>query len=87
MADEELLRKRELLESELKEWSDVMFYAREHQNREKRKQLARIDKKIKARKREQESRDEGGAIKKRRKLNHEIISESWGSSVTEQVQD
>ena len=46
MEEEELLQRREQIERELQEWSDIRFYAREHQLREKRRQLSKIERRI-----------------------------------------
>ena len=79
MEEEELWRKREQLEEELREWSQIKYYAREQELREKKKQLYRIEGRIKAYKREQEGAQapkEG----KRRKLVHSKVGENWGES-------
>ena len=50
LEDEELARKREQLEHELSTWSNMKFYARERECREKRRRLEKIERKITARK-------------------------------------
>ena len=39
MEEEELWKRREQLEEELREWSQIKYYAREQDFREKRRQL------------------------------------------------
>ena len=81
-----MARKREQIESELSSWSNMKFYAREQECKEKRRQLEKIEKKIVARKREQDCDGKIDKQKKRRKLEHAIIEESWGSSECEREQ-
>ena len=52
--------------------SSIKFYAREQQMSETRRQLSRIDKRIKACKREQIEMEEGAKPKRRRKMNHPV---------------
>ena len=77
MEEEELIRKREQLEADLLAWSSIKFYAREQQMSETRRQLSRIDKRIKAFKREQTEMEEAKP-KRRRKVNHPVLNERWG---------
>ena len=86
LEDEELARKREQLEHELSTWSNMKFYARERECREKRRRLEKIERKITARKREQDHEGKIEIQKKRRKLKHAIIEKSWGSVEGEQEQ-
>ena len=81
MEEEELIRKREQLEADLLAWSSIKFYAREQQMSETRRQLSRIDKRIKACKREQIETEEGAKPKRRRKMNHPVLDERWGEEV------
>ena len=81
MEEEELIRKREQLEADLLAWSSIKFYAREQQMSETRRQLSRIDKRIKACKREQIEMEEGAKPKRRRKMNHPVLDERWGEEV------
>ena len=77
MEEEELWKRWEQLEEELREWSQIKYYAREQELREKKRQLSRIEGRIKAYKREQEGA-QGPKEGKRRKLIHAKIEKDWG---------
>ena len=67
LEDEELYQRMKLMEKELQELSSVKYCAREQEMKERR-QIARIDKRIAARKRDQETNNKEEGSKKRRKL-------------------
>ena len=48
LEEEELKRRKEQLEEELKEWSSVKYYAREQNLKENKRQLDKIEGRIKA---------------------------------------
>ena len=78
MEEEELEKRREQLEQELKEWSNLKFYAREYQIMEKKRTLRRIEGRIKAKKRAQEKEEDPSKPRKRRKLKYDTLPEGWG---------
>ena len=78
MEEEELEKRREQLEQELKEWSNLKFYAREYQIMEKKRTLRRIEGRIKAKKRAQEKEEDHSKPRKRRKLKYDTLPEGWG---------
>ena len=78
LEEEELNRRKEQLEKELEAWSSIKYYARELQQKETKRKLARINKRIEAKKRELTDSGGGARQKRRRKLEYPIIEENLG---------